>query len=94
MPSCAGLHIAAAMGVARRFVKRWIDRFHGVAGLRDRSSRPHRLPRRTAGDVDAAVLVLRERERQGRDWIAADRSPTCRSHPEPFTRRNRPRRSR
>ena len=65
-------HIAAAMGVSRRCVKRWIDRFHaeGEAGLQDRSSRPHRCPRRTAADVEAAVLELRARERQGRDWIA------------------------
>ena len=65
-------HIAAAMGVSRRCVQRWIDRFHveGEAGLQDRSSRPHRCPRRTAADVEAAVLTLRERERRGRDWIA------------------------
>ena len=65
-------HIAAAMGVSRRCVKRWLDRFHaeGEAGLRDRSSRPHRSPRRTVVDVESAVLALRERERRGRDWIA------------------------
>ena len=65
-------HIAAAMGVSRRCVKRWLDRFHaeGEPGLQDRSSRPHRSPRRTTADVEAAVLSLRERERRGRDWIA------------------------
>ena len=65
-------HIAAAMGVSRRSVQRWIDRFQaeGEAGMQDRSSRPHRCPRRTAADVEAAVLTLRERERRGRDWIA------------------------
>ena len=65
-------HIAAAMGVSRRCVQRWIARFHaeGEAGLQDRSSRPHGSPRRTAADVEAAVLALRERERRGRDWIA------------------------
>ena len=32
-------HIAAAMGVSRKCVKTWIDRFadEGVVGLRDRS---------------------------------------------------------
>ena len=65
-------HIAAAMGVSRRSVQRWLDRFRaeGEAGLQDRSSRPHRCPRRTTADVEAAVLTLRERERRGRDWIA------------------------
>lgn len=65
-------HIAAAMGVSRRCVKRWLDRFlaEGEAGLQDRSSRPHRCPRRTAADIEAAVVELRARERQGRDWIA------------------------
>ncbi|MFD7281186.1 leucine zipper domain-containing protein [Streptomyces sp. NPDC059862] len=38
------------MGVSRRCVKRWLDRYatEGDAGLQDRSSRPHRSPRRTA----------------------------------------------
>ena len=42
-------HIAAAMGVSRKCVKSWIDRFtiEGEAGLADRSSRPHRTPTRT-----------------------------------------------
>ena len=39
-------HIAAAMGVSRKCVKTWIDRYaaEGEAGLRDRSSRPHSMP--------------------------------------------------
>ena len=39
-------HIAAAMGVSRKCVKTWIDRFadEGEAGLHDRSSRPHSMP--------------------------------------------------
>ena len=42
-------HIAAAMGVSRRCVKRWLDRYaeEGEAGLHDRSSRPHRIANRT-----------------------------------------------
>ena len=37
-------HIAAAMGMSRRCVKKWVDRYavEGVTGLHDRSSRPHR----------------------------------------------------
>ena len=39
-------HIAAAMGVSRKCVKTWIDRYaaEGEAGLQDRSSRPHTMP--------------------------------------------------
>ena len=67
-------HIAAAMGVSRRCVKKWLDRFasEGMAGLQDRSSRPHRMPTRTAAPVETQVVMLREQERRGRDWIAAE----------------------
>ena len=39
-------HIAAAMGISRKCVKTWLDRYaaEGEAGLRDRSSRPHPTP--------------------------------------------------
>ncbi len=65
-------HIAAAMGISRRCVRRWLDRFEteGAAGLQDRSSRPHHSPRRTPSALEAAVLALRTRERLGRDGIA------------------------
>jgi transposase InsO family protein len=65
-------HIAAAMGVSRRCVRRWLDRYEveGEAGLRDRSSRPHSSPRRVPPTAEAAVLALREHERLGRDAIA------------------------
>lgn len=67
-------HIAAAMGISRRCVAKWIARFasDGPAGLQDRSSRPHRMPARTSTEVEAAVVELRRRERRGRDWIAAE----------------------
>ncbi|HEY1104560.1 MAG TPA: leucine zipper domain-containing protein, partial [Agromyces sp.] len=66
-------HIAAAMGVSRRCVKRWLERFaaEGEQGLRDRSSRPHRCARRTRPELEAAVLAVRRTERVGRDEIAA-----------------------
>lgn len=65
-------HIAAAMGISRRCVRRWLARYaaEGVAGLHDRSSRPHRTPRRTPPGLEAAVVRLRTRERLGRDRIA------------------------
>ncbi|MEV0721138.1 IS481 family transposase [Asanoa sp. NPDC050611] len=67
-------HIAAAMGISRRCVKKWIDRHaaQGVAGLRDRSSRPHSSPRRTAPAVEQLVLAARTEFRRGQDWIAAE----------------------
>jgi len=67
-------HIAAAMGVSRKCVKTWIDRFdaEGEAGLQDRSSRPHRLPWRTPVEVEERVVELRRRERRGPDWIGAE----------------------
>jgi transposase len=67
-------HIAAAMGVSRKCVKTWIDRFRveGQAGLHDRSSRPHRIANRTSLDVEAMVVAIRETQRKGRDWIAAE----------------------
>jgi transposase InsO family protein len=67
-------HIAAAMGVSRKCVKTWIDRFaeQGEAGLRDRSSRPHRVPSRTSAQIEARVVELRRRERRGPEWIGAE----------------------
>jgi len=65
-------HIAAAMGISRRCVQRWLARYRaeGEPGLRDRSSRPHHSPSRTPASTERAVLDLRERERVGRDEIA------------------------
>jgi transposase len=42
-------HIAAAMGVSRKCVYKWIGRYaaEGEAGLADRSSRPHTMPAKT-----------------------------------------------
>jgi transposase InsO family protein len=67
-------HIAAAMGVSRKCVKTWIDRYaaEGEAGLRDRSSRPHCCPTKTPAEVERTVVDLRRRERRGPDWIAAE----------------------
>jgi len=44
---------------------KWIRRFRqaGPAGLADRSRRPSRSPARTAGDVEAAVVALRQKHR-------------------------------
>jgi transposase InsO family protein len=52
---------AAAAGVSERTAFKWLARFReeGVAGLEDRSSRPHTSPTRIAADRVAAVLALR-----------------------------------
>jgi len=67
-------HIAAAMGLSRKCVKTWIARYAegGAAGLRDRSSRPHRMPTRTSAEVESQVVELRRRERRGPEWIGAE----------------------
>ena len=65
-------HIAAAMGISRKCVKTWIDRYaaEGEGGLRDRSSRPHSTPTRTCPQVEARVVATRCSQRVGRDRIA------------------------
>ena len=70
----AQAHIAKAMGISRKCVKTWLDRYaaEGEAGLHDRPSRPHRSPRRTAEAVELQILALRTRERRGPDWIGAE----------------------
>jgi len=67
-------HIAAAMGVSRKCVRKWIDRFNaeGETGLRDRSSRPHRTPTKTPQEVERRIIELRRRERRGPEWIGAE----------------------
>ena len=60
-------HIAKAMGISRKCVKTWLDRYaaEGESGLRDRSSRPHRCPRRTPAPTVRAIVHLRWRKRLG-----------------------------
>jgi transposase InsO family protein len=67
-------HIAKAMGISRKCVKTWLDRYaaEGEAGLRDRSSRPHHTPGRTSAEVESRVVELRRRERRGPAWISAE----------------------
>jgi transposase InsO family protein len=67
-------HIAKAMGISRKCVKKWVDRHaaEGEAGLQDRSSRPHTCPRRTSAEVEQRIVELRQRERRGPDWLGAE----------------------
>jgi transposase InsO family protein len=58
---------AESAGVSRMTVYKWLRRYEaeGLAGLEDRSSRPKRSPRQTAGERAAAILELRRRKRWG-----------------------------
>jgi transposase InsO family protein len=63
---------AEAAGVSERTARKWLARYRseGVPGLGDRSSRPHRIPRRVAPERERAVIGLR-RARMTADEIAA-----------------------
>ena len=53
--------------VSPRTAKKWADRYRleGVAGMGDRSSRPHRTPNRARPEVVRAIVRLRWRQRLG-----------------------------
>jgi transposase InsO family protein len=86
-------HIAAAMGISRKCVQTWITRFQteGEAGLFDRSSRPHSNPRRTTTQIEELIVELRERERRGPAWIAAETGVPARTVSRVLARRGHPR---
>ncbi len=49
-------------GISRKTGYKWLARFQevGIQGLEDRSSRPHRSPRRTSDDIEQLILIGRE----------------------------------
>ena len=57
--------VAVAMGVSVSTVYKWRRRYRaeGLAGLVDRSSRPHTSPNKTPDDVEAKVIALRKQRR-------------------------------
>lgn len=67
-------HVARAMGVSRQCAHHWVARFDadGEEGLHDRSSRPHRMPRRTSAEVEQRVLDARSAQRRGQDWLGPE----------------------
>lgn len=67
-------HVARAMGISRQCAHRWVARFdaEGEIGLVDRSSRPHRSPRRTSPEIEAVVLAARVQHRRGQDWLGPE----------------------
>lgn len=58
--------------VAHTTAKRWADRYrdHGPAGMADRSSRPHRSPRRTPTRTERRIVKVRLLRRWGPARIA------------------------
>jgi transposase InsO family protein len=59
---------ARAAGVCPRTVRKWVTRFQaeGLEGLKDRSSRPHRLYRPTAAAIVERVEALRRQRFTGK----------------------------
>jgi transposase InsO family protein len=60
--------VAQAAGVCPRTVRKWVDRYRreGLAGLQDRSSRPHCLHRPTLQAVVDRIEALRRRRMTGK----------------------------
>jgi transposase InsO family protein len=64
--------VGEAAGVCPRTVRKWVDRYcrEGLVGLRDRSSRPHRLHRPTPQTVVDEVAALRRQRCTGKQIAA------------------------
>jgi transposase InsO family protein len=67
-------HVAEQLGVSRATVYKWVRRHAegGERGLVDRSSRPRRMPARTAAKVEKRVLAARRRRRRGAVVLAGE----------------------
>ena len=65
-------HVADEMGVSRATAYKWWNRWveDGDAGLVDRCSRPHRMPRRTPAPLERRIEHLRRRHKLGPARIA------------------------
>ena len=66
-------HVARQMGLSRGTVAKWWHRWlaEGEAGLADRSSRPHRSPRRTDAKIEERICRLRRSTRRGPVYLGA-----------------------
>jgi transposase InsO family protein len=60
-------HVVRELNVSRATGYKWLRRWReeGLAGLVDRSSRAHRLPRRTPAAIESQVLALRSARKLG-----------------------------
>jgi transposase InsO family protein len=67
--------IAQAAGVCPRTVRKWLDRYQreGLAGLQDRSSRPHRVRQPTSQTVVEEIERLRRQRWTGKQIAATTR---------------------
>ena len=67
--------VAKQLGVSRETVYKWVRRWRaeGDAGLVDRSSRPHRMPRQTS----AGTMAARRRAAAGRSSYGSTSSSTA-----------------
>ena len=63
---------AESMGISRPTADKWWKRYQaeGIAGLEDRSSRPHSCPHRTPAAVERRIVKLRRERRLGPARIA------------------------
>lgn len=86
-------HAAKAMGVSRQCAHRWLRRYdsEGLAGLEDRSSRPHRMPNRTPREVEEMVVAARIERREGPDVLGPDLGVPARTVTRILRRHNMPR---
>ena len=59
--------VAEQLGISRATAYKWVRRYRteGLPGLEDRSSRPHRSPRRLPAEAAAAIIRTRVRRRYG-----------------------------
>jgi transposase len=55
--------LCAAYEISRPTGYLWLERYreHGVAGIAEQSRKPHRSPRRTAGELERQVVEVRLR---------------------------------
>lgn len=60
---------AEAFGISVRTVYKWLARYRseGIAGLQNRSSRPHHCPRQTPAPKERAIEALRRKQLLGRE---------------------------
>jgi transposase InsO family protein len=85
-------HVARELGVSRQCAYRWVRRFdaEGWAGLHDRSSRPHRVPGRTAAGAEDQVVACRRQLRRGPLFIAEATGVPARTVSRILARRGEP----
>lgn len=73
-------HVAEQLGISRATAYKWVRRYRteGEPGLLDRSSRPHRSPRRLSEAAEAEILAARATWRYGPDRLGPllDRPPS------------------